>query len=197
MIDMASRFVKVVLAVVVLVTLATGYTVWRWVRAPGTTFDVSRVTVVRQVQQLARLDTVMFGMDKIVSGNIESRFLPSFLGSDRILLIAYGEVTAGVDLAKIGTDDVSIDGKTLRLKIPPPEIFTTRIDNERTRVYSRQTGLFTRVDPNLETEVRREAERQIRQAAIDSKILDVAAQNARTTLRAFIGALGFAEIDLP
>jgi len=43
-----------------------------------------------------------------------------------------------------------------------------------TRVYWRQTGLFSSVDPNLESEVPREAERQVHQAALDGGILRVA-----------------------
>jgi hypothetical protein len=77
------------------------------------------------------------------------------------------------------------------MKIPDPEIFSTRVDNERTRVYSRETGLFTRVDPNLESDIRREAERQVRQAALDNGILKTAAANARTTMTSFLRGLGF------
>jgi hypothetical protein len=47
------------------------------------------------------------------------------------------------------------------------------------------------VDRNLESDVRREAERQIRQAALDNGILQVAAANARTTLQSFLRGLGF------
>jgi hypothetical protein len=75
--------------------------------------------------------------------------------------------------------------------LPPAEIFSTRIDNERTRVYSRETGLFTLPDPNLESEARREAERQIGQAAIDGGILKTAADNGRANIRGLLQALGF------
>src|SRR5580765_29368 len=63
--------------------------------------DTSRLTVIRQIQQLHRLETVRFGMDKIVSGGWESRYLPSFLAGERLLLIVYGEVTEGVDSTQI------------------------------------------------------------------------------------------------
>jgi hypothetical protein len=75
--------------------------------------------------------------------------------------------------------------------MPASDIFSTRIDNTRTRVYSRETGLFTSPDPNLESEVRREAERQVRQAALDGGILAAASSNARTTLTTFLKGLGF------
>jgi hypothetical protein len=153
--------------------------------------DTSRPTVVRQIQQLQRLETVVFAMDKIVSGGWESRYLPTFLAGERLLLIVYGEVTAGVDLGRIDAASVIVNGQTIRMKIPDAEVFATRVDNDRTRVYSRTTGLFTQVDPNLESDVRREAERQVRQAALDSGILRVAAANARTTMTSFLRGLGF------
>jgi hypothetical protein len=164
--------------------------------ASGVRFDTSRPTVVRQIQDLQRLETVFFSMDKIVSGGWESRFLPTFLSGERLLLVVYGDVTAGVDLGRVETTDVSVSGQTIRLKLPDAEVFSARVDNERTRVYSRETGLFTHVSANLESEVRREAERQIRQAALDNGILKTATANAHTTLTAFVRGLGFQEVEI-
>ena len=135
-------------------------------------------------------------MDKIVVGERESRYLPKFLAGDRLLLIVFGEVTAGIDVGRIQTADVVSEGPAIRLKMPEPEVFASRLDNERTRVYSRVTGLFSRVDPDLESDVRREAERQIRQAALDNGILEVAKRNARATLTSFLRGLGFEQADV-
>jgi hypothetical protein len=164
---------------------------WLFRTAGPPRVDTSRPTVVRQIQQLQRLETVVFSMDKIVSGGWESRYLPMFLAGERLLLVVDGEVTAGVDLGHLAAADIIISGKTIRMKIPEPEIFSARVDNERTRVYSRETGVFTRVDPNLETDIRREAERQVRQAALDNGILRAAAANARATMTSFVRGLGF------
>ena len=160
--------------------------------------DTSRPAVVNQIQRLQRLETVVFGMDKIVVGERESQYFPKFLAGDRLLLIVFGEVTAGIDLSRVQASDVDVDpeGPTIRLKIPAPEIFSTRLDNERTRVYSRETGLFSRVDPDLETDVRREAERQVRQAAVDGGIMDTAKKNAGATLTSFLEGLGFASVTI-
>jgi hypothetical protein len=165
-----------------------------WLRGGAGNIDTSRPTVVRHVQQLQRLETVVFGMDKIVSGGWESRYLPSFLAGEQLLLIVYGEVTAGVDLVRIAESNVTVNGPGLDIELPQSEVFAVRVDNEKTRVYSRRTGLFSRVDPHLETEVRREAEKQIRQAALDAGILRVAAANAQTTLTTFLRGLGFADV---
>jgi len=164
---------------------------WLFRNAGPPRVDTSRPTVVRQIQQLQRLETVVFSMDKIVSGGWESRYLPMFLAGERLLLVVDGEVTAGVDLGHLAAADITVTGQTIRMKFPDPEIFAARVDNERTRVYSRETGLFTRVDPNLESDIRREAERQVRQAALDNGILRTAAANARTTMTSFLRGLGF------
>jgi hypothetical protein len=164
--------------------------------AGGLRIDTSRPTVVRQVQQLQRLETVVFRMDKIVSGGYDSRYLPSFFAGDRLLLLVYGDVTAGVDLGGIDVSNVSVSGQAVHLRIPEAEVFIARIDNDRTRVYSRETGLFTRVDPNLESEVRREAERQVRQGALDGGILQAATANARATLTSFLHGLGFKQVEV-
>ncbi len=175
----------------VVASVAAVVAVWLFRNAGPPRVDTSRPTVVRQIQQLQRLETVVFNMDKIVSGGWESRYLPMFLAGERLLLVVDGEVTAGVDLGHIAAADIVVSGQTIRMKIPDPEIFSARVDNERTRVYSRETGLFTRVDPNLESDIRREAERQVRQAALDNGILRTAAANARTTMTSFLRGLGF------
>ena len=175
----------------IVASLMAAVAVWMFRRAGAPRIDTSRPTVVRQIQQLQRLETVVFNMDKIISGGWESRFIPAFLAGERLLLVVDGDVTAGVDLGRMAAANVIVTGQTIRMRIPDAEIFATRVDNERTRVYSRETGLFTRVDPNLESDVRREAERQVRQAALDNGILRVAAANARTTMTSFLRGLGF------
>jgi hypothetical protein len=174
--------------------LIAGLGVW-YVRRSGAYIDTSRPTVVRHIRQLQRLETVVYGMDKIVSGGQENRYLPRLLAGDRLLLIVYGEVTAGVDLGGIEPRQVEIAGRAVQISIPPAEVFSTRIDSDRTRVYVRDTGLFTHPDPNLESDVRREAERQVRQAALDAGILQTAATNARTTVTTFLKGLGFEQVE--
>jgi len=153
--------------------------------------DVSRPSVVQHIQQLQRLETVVFSMEKIVSGSQDSKYLPRVLAGDRLLLIVHGEVTAGVDLGALDPSQLAIDGKAVSIKLPEASVFSTRLDNARTRVYVRETGLFTSPDPDLESDVRREAERQMTQAALDGGILKTAAANARTTLTSLLNGLGF------
>lgn len=162
----------------------------------GSRIDISQPTVVQHIQQLQRLETVVYSMEKIVTGSQESRFLPRLLAGDRLLLIVHGDVTAGVDLAALDPSNVEVNGKSVELTLPEAIVFSTRVDNGRTRVYTRETGLFSSPDPELESETRREAERQLTQAALDGGILKTAGANARTTLTSLLQGLGFEAVNI-
>ncbi|MGH9529501.1 MAG: DUF4230 domain-containing protein [Terriglobales bacterium] len=159
-------------------------------------FNIDQPTVVHQIQQLKRLETISYTMDKIISAERDSPYLPKFLISDRILLIAHGDVIAGVDLAKIQPGDVTVRGANISVRLPAAEVFSTRIDNAKTRAYSRDTGLFSSPDPDLESQVREEAERQLQQAALQDGILNAASQNARTTIAGMLKGLGFQQVEV-
>jgi hypothetical protein len=161
----------------------------------GSVIHVDQPTVVRQIQQLQRLETVRYSMEKIISGERDSPYLPKFLVSDRLLLVVHGEVIAGVDLRKIGSSDVGTQGHSVTIHLPKSEILVVRVDNSKTRVYSRDTGLFSSPDPHLESEVREEAERQLQQAALQDGVLKSAEENARTALAVILKGLGFEQID--
>ncbi len=161
----------------------------------STQIDVSQPTVVNKIQQLRRLETVVYTLDKIVSGERENALLPDFLAGDRLLMLVHGDVVAGVDFSGLKAGGVMVDGKRVRLHLPDAQLFATRLDNTRTRVYSRQTGLLVPVDPNLESRVRQEAERQLQQAALLDGILKTANVNARATLTSLLQGLGFERVE--
>ena len=197
----AALFLGVVLGVLGLMVVARQSAPSFWHSWAGrllgrsTEIDVSQPTVVNKIQQLQRLETVVYTMDKVVSGEKENPFLPNFLAGDRLLMVVHGEVVAGVDFSALKSGDVAVKEKKVVLRLPSAQVFSTRIDNERTKVYSRQTGLLVPVDPNLETQVRQEAERQLLQAALLDGILKTANTNARTTLTSLLQGLGFERVE--
>jgi hypothetical protein len=159
------------------------------------TIDVSQPTVVDRIQRLQRLETVVYTMDKLVTGAKENPLLPDFLTGDRLLMMVHGEVVAGIDFASLGAGDVRVDGKQVHLHLPAAQVFSTRLDSAKTRVYSRQTGLLVPTDPNLETQVRQEAERQMQSDAVADGILRTAQQNAASTIKSLLQGLGFESIE--
>ena len=158
--------------------------------------DTSLPTVVNKIQRLERLETVVYNMDKVVEGSRENAYFPDFLAGDKLLLVVHGQTIAGIDLSKLQASNVQIHGRTIQVHLPEPEIFATTIDNARTRVYSRETGLFVAADPNLETEVRARAQLDLQQSAISDGILDTARKNATATLTTLLLGLGFEQVQV-
>ena len=169
--------------------------VWQRVRGRVPEFDVSQPAVVEKIQKLQRLETVVYTVEKVVSGTKENSILPDFLAGDRLLMLVHGEVVAGVDFAALASGDLTIDGHRAVLHLPDAQIFSTRLDSAKTKVYSRQTGLLIPTDPDLETQVRQEAEHQIHDAALTDGILRTARQNAQTTLTGLLQGLGFTQVE--
>lgn len=167
----------------------------RWLDPLRPQATMSESTVVRSIQQLQRLETVVYKMDQIVTEERTTILPPSLIG-DRILLIVHGDVTAGIDLSKLRVEDVQITGRSITVKLPRAEIFATRTDTKRTRVYSRDTGIFTTPDPQMETQVRRRAEGQLTAAALREGILATADQNARTTVTSLLQSLNFERVTV-
>lgn len=161
---------------------------------------VSAPDVVEKIQRLNRLETVQYSLDTIVEGNESNPILPDALAGDKLLMIVHGVTIAGVDLSQLKPDSVQItegsDGRSIRLSLPQSQVFLTTLDNEKSRVYQRDTGLFVKPDPNLESTVRQKAQAQLQQAALSDGILDAAAKNARATVTAMLEGLGFAHVDV-
>lgn len=169
-------------------------TLWTALRG-STTLDMAQPTVVQKIQALQRLETVVYSMDKVVGGGHTSDILPDFLVGDRILMLVHGESVAGIDFSGLRSGDVKVDGKQVMIHLPAAQIFSTRLDSSRTRVYSRQTGWLVPTDPDLETKVRQAAEYQIQEAALADGILKTADKNARTTLTSLLQGLGYSHVQ--
>jgi hypothetical protein len=162
----------------------------------GLSIDTSLPTVVNKIQRLERVETVVYNMDKVVEGSRANAYLPDFLAGDKLLLVVHGQTIAGIDLSQLHTSDVQIQGRTIRVHMPQPEVFATTIDNAKTRVYSRETGFFVAADPNLETEVRAKAQQDLQQSAIADGILETARKNASATLTTMLLGLGFEQVQV-
>ena len=74
-----------------------------------------------------------------------------------------------------------------------PAIIHT-LDNQKSYVYDRETGLLTRGDVNLETTARKAAESEILKAALEDGILNQAAENGKVFMERFLDELGFDKV---
>jgi len=165
----------------------------------STSFNTSVPAVVERIQSLNRLETVVYSLDSVVEGDRTNPVLPDILAGDKLLMVVHGQSIAGIDLAKLKPEDVRIEGadqRSIRVNLPPSEIFVTTLDNGKTRVYARTTGLLVPADQNLESDTRTKAQQQLQEAALSDGILDAARKNARATISALLFSFGFQHVEV-
>lgn len=165
--------------------------------ATPTPVVLSSAAVVQRIQAISRLETASYTVQTVIEvSQSQGNPIFDFFAGDALLLIARGTVVAGVDLSTVGVDDVSLspDGRTVTVRLPPAEIFSTNLDSRGTRVYSRNRGWFAPENRDLETLARREAEAQILQAACEDGVLSKATSQAEAALRQFLGLVDGIEV---
>jgi hypothetical protein len=150
-------------------------------------------TNIHEVRALARLETIQYSVEKVITAETGQDIFKALLG-DRLLLVAHGVVIAGIDMQKMNPQDLQLQDGSLFVRLPQAEIFVATLDNQKTYVYDRQTGIFRSPDQNLETLARQSAENEIRKAALDDGILEQAQTNAEIYLERFFQALGYQQV---
>jgi hypothetical protein len=159
-------------------------------------FEEIGPTVVRSIRDLSNLTTVELVEYTIVEKGTDEGFL-AWARGDSLELFAVARIGAGVDLGEVTVRsfDLSDDG-VVELVAPQAEIQYVAVDNEATQILDRDTGLFTRGDPRLESDARRVADETLRQAALEQGILEMAEDNAREVITNFLLSLGYRDVIL-
>jgi hypothetical protein len=151
------------------------------------------VTIIHSIRSLARLETIQYTVEKIITAETgQGPF--GFLFGDRLILVAHGMVIAGVDLEKMAVEDLGLQKGVLFVRLPPSEVFVATLDNAKSYIYNRDTGILTHGSIDLETTARRAAEEEIEKAAITDGILAQADTNARLYLERLFLQLGYPEV---
>jgi len=160
---------------------------------PTPTILPDPITIVREIRSLARLETIQYSIEKVITAETKQGTF-GFLFGDKLLFVAHGPVIAGVDLEKLGPDDLWVDKGVLYLRLPEPEVFIAALDSEHSYIYDRDKGILTKGDIHLETAARSAAEKEIEKAAKEDGILKLARQNAETYLYRLFRQLDFPEV---
>ena len=141
--------------------------------------------MLKRVQTLSELVTVKYVLEKVVI--LEDI---KWYGENRVLLVAHGVVKAGVDLQEIKPEDVRVDDKKVLVKLPPARITDVYLDDKKTRVVDRTTGLLRAFDKDLEQSARRQAVEDLSISARVNGINGDAEERARLQLTNLFHQLG-------
>jgi hypothetical protein len=148
-------------------------------------------TLVTRVRELNRLETANMRVVSVSTIRQTYDLIPNALAGDELTLYSAGDVIAGVDLSLLKPDDIhrEPDG-TIVVRLPPPQLLVSRLDNRASHVIQRRTGVFRRADIGLEGRARQYAEQNIRNEAIHRGILPMAQQNAEARVAGLLHTLG-------
>jgi len=160
---------------------------------PTPTIIPDPITIIHEVQSLARLETIQYTVEKVITAEAGQE-ISAFLFGDRLIFVAHGSVIAGVDLAKMSSNDLELKDNSLYVLLPDPEIFVATLNNEKSYVYDRKTGLLAQGNADLETKARQAAEAEILKAALNDGILKLARQNAESYLTRLFYTLGYKDV---
>ena len=160
---------------------------------PTPTVIPDPVTIIREVQSLARLETIQYTVEKVITAEINQGVFGPLFG-DRLLFVAHGYVIAGVDMADIEAEDFRLEDEKLFVTLPEAEVFVATLNNDESYVYDRDTGILRKSDQDLETTARQVAEQEILNAALNDGILNQARQNAEVYLERLLNTLGYMHV---
>ncbi|MDB6057130.1 MAG: hypothetical protein JWO95_974 [Verrucomicrobiales bacterium] len=187
-----SRFVLKRIAIIgvlafLLFVAAVGLYFIRASRASSVNYNTT--LILKQVQTLSQLVTVKYVVESVIVAE-DSKWY----GDSRVLLVAHGIVKAGINLESLKPGDIRINGKKLTMKLPGAGLTDVYIDDHRTQVLERTTGLMRAFDKDLEQNARKDALQKLSRAAYDNGIIKDADERARTMLGALFYQLGFEEV---
>ncbi|MEO6036334.1 MAG: DUF4230 domain-containing protein [Verrucomicrobiota bacterium] len=147
-------------------------------------------TLLKQVQTISELATVKYIFEKLVI--LED---VKWYGENRVMLVAHGVVKAGIDFKKLGANDLQVSQKKISIKLPPAQITDSYLDDKKTQVLERNTGLMRSFDRDLEQNARRQAVDDLRRAARNNGILKDADERARIQVSNLFRQIGFTEVE--
>ncbi|MFJ5531972.1 DUF4230 domain-containing protein [Streptomyces sp. NPDC093261] len=168
------------------------------------THDRSGPALLASIQDMSRYEAASGNFQVVVDLEKDSRFLPSAIRGTRTLYVGAGTVDAYVDLGKVGTHDVTVNGDrtSATLRLPHAALGKPTLDPDRSYAVSKQRGLLDRIgdlfsdNPNSERAVQKLAVQHIGEAAKESELTTRAEANTTTMLDGLLKSLGFKEVKV-
>ena len=170
------------------------------------TKDRSQPVLLKSLERLSEYRAASANLQVVVDVEQDAKVLPDFIKGQRTLLVAAGNVDAGVDLGGLKGENVVVneDRTAATITLPGATLSDARIDLERTRVFDTDRGLLDRVGDAFgsggadeERRLLRLAQRKLADAAReDPNILRAAERNTRSMLEGMLRGLGFERVTI-
>jgi hypothetical protein len=153
--------------------------------------------ITLEIRSLGQLETAKFLMQTVIDRErAPSTLWDKVLGTDKLLLVVEGQVVAGFDMTQIDQEDIIVAGDQVTITLPPAKILYSKVNNDKTYVYERKTGLLRKPDKDIESEARTLGEQAMLDHALQGEILKQAEASGRLQVEAFLHLLGFTQITV-
>jgi hypothetical protein len=151
---------------------------------------------IQRLNQLATAkQTIQVVVTEKQNAHILRKPLPEFLTGERVLLVAVGNVEAGINMDEVDKEDVHVVGKKVTIDLPDAKILSSSLDEDKTRLYDRDRGLLKiRGNDALLDKARRDAEDRIVDIAKENGIVEQAQNNAKDSIRTLMLNSGYKKV---
>ncbi len=163
-------------------------------RPQPTAVLLSPTVIIERLRDASELTTAIATIETVVDASQDRTLGPFTIGRKKLLYVAHGDVRAGVDLAALTPADVTVQGGTVTVRLPPPRILDKKVDVSRSRVFDVDTELLAPAAPDLQSQAERYALDRILLAACEGGVLAQANQRAEVVVRALLASAGPNEV---
>lgn len=162
--------------------------------ATATPLPTPTPIIIGSFQKLGNLISVEYTLQTVVEAERE-RVFP--LSPERIILVAVGNVEAGVDLTRIEDKDIIIEGTGVRMTLPPAAVTSIEILPGESEIFDSKRGWLLSEYEGLELEAMEKARAQLEHWAVERvNLLNQAEDQARIQMEIFLRQLGFEKIEI-
>ncbi|MEM9324141.1 MAG: DUF4230 domain-containing protein [Bacteroidota bacterium] len=164
-----------------------------WVSGSKETYQS---TLLTRVERIGRLELVQFSFQEVtemkkISDYVDLKlFKYKPLPDAKAVLISQGVATGCVDLTQIQSSDLVVEGDTVYLTLPDPELCHFKVDLEKSRIYDLQISYMTEDEQrDFIQELYKVAEEEIKDAAMKAGILEQTRESAHAILRPMLESM--------
>lgn len=146
---------------------------------------INSSAILSEIETMGKLELVKYNFKEITEvEELSKKYLNVFqLGPDsRIALISEGQAVGCIDLSKVAEEHILIEGDTIFIQLPKPELCYYKLDMDKTRIYSLQTNPLKDEKAFIQ-KAYKSAEADIKKAALDAGILAQTITNAEIILK--------------
>jgi hypothetical protein len=151
--------------------------------------------IIHQLQEMSDMATVEYTISKVVKVDDAPGWYK--YGERKLLISCKARIKAGISMAEILEDDISVSGNSITLYIPQSRVISLNMDPESIHEEYSKTGLFRSTFTNEERyNFLQQAEKEIKENIAEMGILARADAHAVSFFESWLRLMGFEQVHV-